>query len=251
MSVSSINHVVVAQSRVTQQYRDKPKFMAYVAMLAEAFDDIELCLVNLRLLDDIDAQLYGFYVNTGVNLDVVGEVLGQKRRITDALQRPLFGFADDNTSLPFAEEGGDPDIGGYFWDEDSSATMDALLDDDPYRVALRARKLLDMMRVVSADDVYGVLDIVFPDLANASPIAQVIDLGMMCFAVQLPRLPTQNELAIIRYAKLMPRPAAVRYELSYYDSTAQNFGFSEDPSAYGFGEEGGDPDLGGVMAEEI
>lgn len=70
------DHDTQAASRVAMQYADKPRFMATVALHAEAAQGIEDCAVTIPLLDDPD-------IATGVNLDVTGELVGQGRVLLD------------------------------------------------------------------------------------------------------------------------------------------------------------------------
>jgi hypothetical protein len=253
MSSNPIDHAALARSRVVAQYRNSPKFMAWVGKVCEAFDDIEAALLVIAQLDDIEAQNPdGSYVVTGVNLDVVGARIGQPRRIPGAVPRQLFGWDDDASALAFGEET-DERVGGVWYNEGETLNNDAVLDDVTYRIALRARKYLNTLTVVDAIDVYTFLQFVMPEY-TACPMVpfQVFDLGGMAYQVEVRLIPTLLEEVLLAQAELMPRPVGVdRPIITYWDPTVATFGFDDDPNATAaFGEET-DPTAGGVFAEEI
>ena len=69
-----IDHEAVGRSRVTQQYKDKTKFLAYLAALAAPFNNIEQALQDTKSIRDIDEA-------EGAQLDIIGEIVGASRII--------------------------------------------------------------------------------------------------------------------------------------------------------------------------
>jgi hypothetical protein len=250
--MTAINHRTLAQSRIPNQYQGSPKFIAWVGKVCEAFDDIEAALGVVAQLDDIEAKnLDGSYVVNGVNLDVVGARVGQRRRIPGAVPRQLFGWDDDPDALAWGEET-DERAGGVWWTEGDTLNDDAVLDDTTYRIAIRGRKLLNELKVVNANDVYRFLEFVIPDYAQLGTTPfQVFDLGAMTFVVEIRRAVSLLEEILLTQAELMPRPVGVsRPIVTCWTYGVPTFGFDDDDLAEGFGEET-DPDAGGVFAEEI
>lgn len=253
---TTINHTALAQSRITQQYQRSPKLLAWVGKVCEAFDDIEAVLKVIVQLDDIEAKdADGNYIVLGVNLDVVGARIGQSRRIPGAVLRQLFGWDDDDSALPWGEET-DERIGGNWYTEGETLSSDAVLDDTTFRIAIRARKALNSLTTVTADDVYRFLKFVLPDFATfvaGGVIApfQVFDMGGMTYEVEVRRQPTLLEEVLLTQAEIMPRPACVnRPIITWWVPGAATFGFDDDDLASGWGEET-DPTAGGAFAEEI
>lgn len=245
-------HAELAVSRLVGQYRNSPKFRAWVAAVCESFDDIQAALDVVAQLDDLDAvKEDGSYLVGGVNLDVIGKRIGQSRRIPNAIPRLLFGWDDDPYALAFGEEN-DPSAGGDWYEEGGTNNNDALLDDTLYRAALRGKILLNSLKLVTADDVYTFLQFVMSDHAEWGVVPFVVtDLGGMCFAVEIRRIPTLLQAVLLVEANLMPRPAGVTYPVvTAWDARAPTFGFDDDTLAAGFGEET-DPTAGGIFAEEI
>jgi hypothetical protein len=249
---TTINHAALAVARIASQHRT-PKFLAWVAAVTEAFDDLEAAANQVAQLDDIDAMNRGGgYVVNGVNLDIVGKRIGQPRRIPGGNPRILFGFDDDALADTFGEED-NPLLGGIWWDVGDPLTGDAVLDDETYRLALRARRYLNQTTVANADDVYAFLRFVMPDYADGpmGPIPfMVMDMGGMAFEVQLTRQPTLAETVILTQAGVMPKPVGVGKPIvSWWTYGAPTFGFDDDATAETFGEDD-DPTAGGVFAEE-
>lgn len=252
-----MTHADLAKSRIPAQYQNSPKFMAWVGKVCEAFDDIAAVLDIIRQLDDIEAtsRATGEYIVTGVNLDIVGARIGQPRRIPGAVPRQLFGWDDDATALAFGEED-DERAGGNWWTEGETLNSDAVLDDTTYRIAIRARKLLNTLKVVNSDDVYAFLEFVMPDFEtfvadDVIPPFQVFDMGGMTFEIELRRQPTLLEEILLTQVDVMPRPVGVSKPIvTWWVPGVDTFGFDDDTLAEGFGEET-DPDAGGVFAEEI
>lgn len=73
------DHDAQAAGRVAMQYSDKARFMATVALHAEAAQGIEDCAVTIPPLDDPALA-------TGKNLDVTGELVGQSRVLTSGTE---------------------------------------------------------------------------------------------------------------------------------------------------------------------
>lgn len=108
--------------KITSEHSDKPKYMAMVALVAQAFVDVSGVSEELPEDFDLDGAV-------GVQLDDVGLWVG----ISRGVNTPLAGvyFALDVDGLGF-------DQGAWKgpFDPDSGVTS---LDDDTYRVLLRAK----------------------------------------------------------------------------------------------------------------
>lgn len=61
-------------SLVTSEYRNSPKFLAFLQMLLKKFDDISQCQIAMDMAFDVDNAI-------GVQLDAVGAVVGANRTV--------------------------------------------------------------------------------------------------------------------------------------------------------------------------
>jgi hypothetical protein len=68
----SFDHAVLAVERLPQQFTDKPKAVALLQALVVPCADLEIALLQLLYLRSVDTAL-------GVQLDVIGKLVGQPR----------------------------------------------------------------------------------------------------------------------------------------------------------------------------
>lgn len=59
---------------VTSEYRNSPKFLAFLQVLLKKFDDISICLVSMDMAFDVDNAV-------GPQLDNVGAIVGANRTV--------------------------------------------------------------------------------------------------------------------------------------------------------------------------
>lgn len=196
-----------AQSRVATQYRTATKLKATISLLAECFQDIEDCAVGIPSLRDPA-------IATGVNLDVVGELVGQSRVLTDGT---VLG-----DGIAVGAPGG-PTL---------------------YRAAIQQR-ILRNKSIGSGPEFVAALEYIF----GATPF-RFVDLGGMAVIVEFGTgaAPTSDRVALLDSGPV-PRAMAVGVGRDWYDA-ASYFAFAEDigAGAKGFGEIG-DATKGGKFAE--
>ena len=107
---------------ITSQHRGKPKFEALVDLASGSFSDVETVINSIPELFDLDTA-------KGEQLDVVGEWVGLGRYVGTALTGVYFPL--DDAALGF-----DAGVWKGPFDPASGLTR---LDDDSYRLALRAK----------------------------------------------------------------------------------------------------------------
>ena len=131
MTAATIDHLAVGRSRVAAQYTESQKFLAYIrALLASS---VELEAVLQKVAEQVDIDLA-----EGVNLDVIGEIVGISRIIPASVQLAFFGFQDNAAALNFGEEGSQG-IGARFYDEGEPYLATSVLNDPEFRLLIRAK----------------------------------------------------------------------------------------------------------------
>jgi hypothetical protein len=128
-------------SRIASQHKDKPKFKAFVDLYASACVDIQNVLLSLIKEFDLDYAV-------GRQLDIVGEWIGQSRKIPLIAEQIYFTW--DDTPQKGWDNGrwkgiGDPD------------NEQIILDDGTYRRLLRAKVLSNIWKG-NADGIYEIFD---------------------------------------------------------------------------------------------
>ena len=236
MSSVTIDHKVLALSRIALQYQNSPKFKAWVQGVMTAAENLEQVMQKTQLQSDIDEA-------EGVNLDVLGIILGRDRIIPEAIPVGFFGFFAQPGVLPYGKEG-DPSKGGRFRDDSEPAFATSVLADPEYRRLLKARVIKNHGK--------GYLDDVLAGLAALFPDAPVVanDPGYMTLQVGVGRILRYWEKVVLKNLDMLSRPQGVLITGFTEWNGASYFGFLGQPNAKSYGVEG-DPTKGGTFANEF
>lgn len=98
MSSTVLDHQSIGRSRVATQYTESQKFLAYIRALLDSSAEMEAVLQKVAEQADIDLA-------EGVNLDVIGEIVGISRIIPASIAVRFFGFEGQPGGDVFGEEG--------------------------------------------------------------------------------------------------------------------------------------------------
>jgi hypothetical protein len=239
MTSTTIDHLAVGRSRVATQYTESQKFLAFIrALLASS---VELEDVLQKVAEQVDIELA-----EGVNLDVIGEIVGISRIIPASVQLAFFGFQDNVAALNFGEEGA-LGVGARFFDEGEPYLATSVLNDPEFRLLIRA-KIVKNHALGTNEDVIAGMAYLFGG-GMAIQVA-VEDIGGMAIQVAVGRTLTYLEKVLISNLDILPRPSGVRISQRVTYNTTNYFGFDGQISALSFGEEGL-PSVGGQFAEEF
>lgn len=195
MDIQPIDYVALAQSRITQQYRDKPKFMALVAGLASlAEEGLENSAANLFSALDID-------IMEGANLDVIGRIVGQSREIIDYSNFEFFGFVGASDSGGFGSSQ-DPNAGARFIAKDEQTTGVRVVGDPEYRTFIKARILKNYATGTPEDFIEAILVLLNVDQVHLTESIMGLD-------VQVLGVLDPNDVELIEQYDILPRPTGV------------------------------------------
>ena len=153
---------------ITSEYQSAPNFMAYAAALLKYLDDLSQLLLQMQIAFDLDQAV-------GVQLDVLGTIIGQSRQMT---------FQPSNGVSP-------------------------TLDDTTYRLLLRARIVQNQW-----DGTIDSLQTVWQSLFPGGRII-VQDGQNMTATIILVGSFTSITEDLIRNGLIVPRPAGVLYNYSF------------------------------------
>lgn len=229
-----INHEELAISRLATQFRESTNLINYIKALLSEADTLEA--VFQSLLNDrwIDTAV-------GIQLDILGSIVGQSRIIIDASNVFYFGFLGDPTSVGFGNLD-DPTEGGRLRSIDEITTGNRALTDDEYRLFIKARAIKNSIIPTIQNTINF-----FKFLFEVEEVTAVD--GNMSYSIQIGRILTLNEKTFLLNTDLVPKVAAVG--VTYFEYETNNaFGFSEDPTSLGFGDLN-DSNVGGSFASII
>ena len=221
-------HLEIARERVTQQFIGKETFDKFLQILVAGDNDIQETLKQLMQLRSIDTAV-------GVQLDNLGEIVGQPRELLEADLYEYFGFqgAINAQSLGTTQ---DATIGGLFYSFGTPFGGNVNLDDETYRKFIKA-KIFKNITSSTPEEFITVVNTIF-DL----PIS-ITSEGDAQVTLMFGRILTPFERALLNYvstsqgypSRLIPKTVGVRINYGEFDGNSY-FGFQGAPGAKGFGE---------------
>lgn len=236
MISETINHKDLAVSRLATQYRDSVKLIAYIKSLLYEADTLEQVFKDLLEKRWIETA-------TGVNLDILGSIVGQTREFIDAEIFEYFGFADNPIAQSFGTLS-DPGLGGRFIEIGESTVGIRLLSDEEYRLFIKAR-IIRNTTSSTPEEIISQLRYLFD-----SPLVLIVEGVEASYEISIGRRLSLNEKSIISQTDIIPKTAGVSasYVTEFYGDDF--FSFQGIPGSEGFGSVN-NSELGGKFGQLI
>lgn len=217
-----------ARGRVTEQFIGAPVFDKYLQLLID--DSLELQSVLKDLLEK-----RGLDTATGVNLDIIGNIVGQPRVLIDADLLTFFGFQGEWHSDSYGTIH-DTSVGSVWWDGKATMTGNITLNDDLYRLLIKA-KIAKNVTNATPEDIMRFANFIF----NTSG-STIVSEGGAKFTILIGKVLTRQEVGLLRYinrhasyeSRLFPKPIGVGIGYGSFDYD-RFFGFQGVPNAKGYG----------------
>lgn len=187
--MTAFDYSAKAESRIVSQYRDKPKFNAWVKIIPRLAD---------AYIEPVIQELISSYnPDTAENelLNVIGRIVGIPRPIVRVATTDVFGY-DGNPSYvnynlaPYVGDGGE--------------VQDLPLSDDLYRKLVKAK----IARNIS-DGTYD-STVKLTEFILGFSVTALIDYGDMSFQMGFEREPDANTKFLLENFEVVPRPQGVR-----------------------------------------
>lgn len=218
--MSKIDHLQLAESRLATQFKESARLIAYLkALLVEAnnLEQVFCDLLEKRWIDTAE----------GVNLDIIGAIVGQSRSIVGAELFGYFGFAINLESGPFGSVS-DPSEGDRFRGVSEPTTGNRILSDSEYRLWIRAR-IIKNTSSSTPEDIIGQIKFIF-----GAEVVLFQD-GDTEYSVSVGKLLSGDEKSVLLNSDIIPKTAGVRANyLSQFDSD-DFLGFLGVPGSLGLG----------------
>ena len=231
-----IDYLSEARSRYTQQFKYDPVsdegakvFDSYVQILLGGKIELQEVFRQLMQERSLDTAV-------GVNLDNIGEIVGQPRTLISVDIFEFFGFQ----GVPNAGSFGDfydPSVGDIFYDANNPRFGNITLSDDVYRIFIKA-KIAKNSTHATPEEVMEFANFIFSTSGS-----NIQDEGNAAYTLYIGRLLTGFEISLLNYiqktdnynAYLLPQPLGVK--VNYGNFNYDNFfGFLGTPNAKGFNE---------------
>lgn len=230
-----INHKELAISRLATQFRESTNLINYIRALlieADTLEQVFCDLLEKRWLDTAE----------GVQLDILGAIVGQSREFVDAEVFDYFGFADNPQAQSFGSVD-DISLGGRFRFIDEPITGIRQLSDDEYRAFIRAR--------ITRNGTQSTPEQIIAQLQFLFNTPQILfQDGDTFYEVSIGRKLRLNEKSIIRDTDIIPKTAGVQVGYVTEYEYENFFGFQGVPNSNGLGSVN-NPELGGKFGNLI
>lgn len=224
-----VDYLEVARNEVTEQFKQRDIFDRYLQLLIEQQEEIQQVFKDLLQKRSIDEA-------TGAQLDIIGEIVGQPRELIDTALVPYFAYL----GYPNAQSFGDLDnssLGGYYYSLGDPLAGSTLLNDEQYRMFIKAKILKNTTRA-TPDDVLNFIRFVFNSETN-----NVIAEGNAEFTVMVGKELSLFEQVLLTYvgysngypSRFLLKPVGVRVNVGTFDSE-DYFAFLGAPNAKGYGD---------------
>ena len=193
-NLNQLDHEAQAVSRLLTQFRDATTLQGYIKALMSEANPIEMALFDTLTKRGIDTA-------EGVQLDILGDIVGQSREIVDASALTFFGYVGAPTN-----------VGGYgsarYLSEGESTIGTRDLTDEEYRLFIRARvaknhssgTINDTVNLVSF--IVGSTNIIVTDGTEPATFS----VGVLEDDI------TANAKIFISQSDLIPKPAGVQID---------------------------------------
>ena len=238
---NTVDYLQEARERVTEQFKNQDIFDRYLQILLVSNTELQGVLKDLMQKRSIDTA-------EGAQLDVIGEIVGQKRELIDTALLTYFAF----DGYPDAQTYGDldaPSIGGVFYSFGDPLVGNTLLSDDQYRLFIKA-KIIKNFTNVTPNQFLSFLSFVF-----GSPVNMIIAEGGAEFTALVGKTLTSFEKTLLTYVsnvngystRFIPKPIGVRVNFGSFNYE-NYFGFLGAPNAKGYADLT-IPGSGGIFAQ--
>ena len=224
----SIDFLEEARQRTGEQFKDKDVIDRYLQLLLDQQESIQEVFKDLLQKRSIDEA-------TGATLDIIGEIVGQPRELISADLFNFFGFQGALKADTFGDFGL-PQVGSKFLNYGSPIGGNVLLDDETYRLFIKA-KILKNRTASTPEEFLAFVNFIFGTDSTA------IFEGQAEYTVLFGRELSSFEQVLLNYvstsqgypSRLIPKTVGVRINFGWF--LANNyFGFQGAPGALGFGE---------------
>ena len=207
------------------QYQDKPKAKAHVNLLLTEYKNIYDLLNSIPESFDLDKAV-------GKQQDILGKILGISRNVPFAVSKRFFGFTNNINSYGFDRRLKTTGFKIPFKRKLEDIYTSGRLDDNQYRIFLKAKAIKNNVRATMIDDnklsLQDAINFLFNDTSY------VVDNQDMTMTLYIDNSYDVQLLKYIKQLDLLPRPQGVEIRLVRHYEDGNTFGFTNNIDAKGF-----------------
>lgn len=149
-----VDYLELARSRTTEQFKleNAPVFDRYLQLLVVEIQNLQQVFRDLKQLRSLDTAV-------GDQLDIIGDIVGQDRVLLSADLYSFFGFQGALKAGSFGDLD-DSSVGSKFYSLGDPMGGNVRLDDETYRIFIRA-KILKNTTASTSEDFIKSLNLIF------------------------------------------------------------------------------------------
>lgn len=225
---NEVNFLDDMRSRITEQFKSKTVIDKLLQLEAKNREELQQVFKDLLQLRSIDEA-------RGVQLDIIGRIVGQPRELIGVTLYDYFAYAGYVNGETYGDLS-DPSQGGVYYSEGDSLGGNILFDDETYRLYIKS-KIIKNQTASTPEELISFVSFLF---GQDTPIYLVegdahinIFIGRELSALEI------NLLNFTSYEAGYPTrliPKTVGVSLNYSSFIPGSFGFLGVPSAGGFSD---------------
>lgn len=227
------DYLETARDRATIQFEKEsaPVFDKFLQLVFSEAMEIQATKKDLMQLRSIETA-------EGAQLDIIGEIVGQPRTLINVDLSTFFGFRGHWNADTYGDLN-NAGVGSVWWDGEAATTGNITLNDELYRLLIKAKIAKNVTRA-TPEDMMNLTNFIFS--TNGST---VVDEGGAKFRLMVGRTLTRQEVGLLRYinitagyeSTLLPKPIGVGIEFGSFEYE-NFFAFQGVPNAKGYGSLG-------------
>lgn len=229
----------VARERITDQFKGKPVMDKYLRLLIDGKAELQEVMEDVMTLRSIDTAV-------GVQLDVIGIIVGRPRGLVSAELFTYFGF-DGATQAGSFGSTTDPSVGAPWYSIGAPTQRSREPSDEEYRIILKA-KIIKNRTLSRPEDIIEAYKFLF----NASQVT-ITENGYASVTIGIGKILTATERGLLfgldGAGTLLPKTIGVEYDYSEFQSD-RVFATEGFPGGIGTGDLY-DPLAGGILSNLI
>ena len=229
----------VARQRVTDQFKAKPVMDKYLQLLVEGKEELQTVMKDVMTLRSIDTAV-------GVQLDVIGNIVGRPRGLVSAELFTYFGFDGATNGGSFGSVT-DPSVGAPWYSIGAPTGLSRPPSDEEYRIILKA-KIIKNRTLSRPEDIIEAYRFLF----GASKVT-ITELGHAAVRIGIGKILSSVERGLLfglnGAGTLLPKTVGVEYTYSEFQSD-RVFATEGFPGGIGTGDLN-DADAGGILSNLI
>ncbi len=213
---TTVDYQEEARTRYTDRFNleHHPVYDAYLSFLTKALNDLQDVFKDLMQLRSLDTA-------EGVQLDVIGSLVGQPRELINYELYPFFGFEKSLNGRGFGTLV-NPNDGGVFSSLQDGEGVSALLDDDSYRFLIKARIVSNTSKGTTESLLKGM------NFLLGGNYVTITEPGNAHLKIHFNRVLTDLEEYFMRSladtGSIIPIPIGVSLELKFYEGYGIRYG---------------------------